>query len=58
VRHGHVPNYWARDLQTELAGIQPSRSFLRQPEANGTAERFTRSPKGSRIWVQPFAAIE
>jgi len=60
VRHDHGSNYMSHDFQKELKwlGIEPSPSFVRQPEGNGCAERFIRTLKENLLWIQYFATIE
>jgi len=60
VRHDHGSNYMSRDFQDELKwlGIEPSPSFVRQPEGNGCAERFIRTLKENLLWIHYFATIE
>lgn len=58
--HDHGWNYMSGDFQDEIAflGIESSPSFVRQPEGNGVAERFTRPLKENFLWVHTFDAIE
>ena len=60
VRHDHGPAYMADDFQNELTflGIEPSPSFVREPQGNGCAERFIRLLKENLLWVRTFATIE
>jgi putative transposase len=60
LRHDHGPNCMAADSRAEIAclGIDSSPSFVRQPEGNGVAERFLRTPKENFLWVQTFDTIE
>jgi putative transposase len=60
LRHDHGSNYLSRDFQDEIAflGIESSPSFVRQPEGNGVAERFIRTPKENFLWVHTFDTIE
>jgi len=60
LRHDHGSQYVADDFQTELAflGIAPSPAFVREPEANGCAERFIRTLKENLLWVRRFATVE
>ena len=60
VRHHHGSAYMADDFQGELnfLGIEPSPSFVREPQGNGCAERFIRLLKENLLWVRTFATIE
>jgi putative transposase len=60
VRHDHGSQYMADDFQKELSflGIQPSPSFVREPQGNGCAERFIRTLKENLLWVRHFRTIE
>jgi putative transposase len=51
---------YAHDFQAELAflGIEPSPTFVREPEGNGCAERFIRTLKDNLLWVRRFTTIE
>jgi len=48
------------DFQAELRllGIVSSPAFLRQPEGNGYIERFFRTRKEQRLWVQHVTDVE
>ena len=49
----------ADDFQDEFfLGIEPSPSFIREPQGNGCAERFIRLLKENLLWVTTFATIE
>ncbi len=43
LRHGHGPQYMSHVFQAEtrFLGIESSPSFVRAPEGNGVAERFS-----------------
>jgi putative transposase len=60
LRHDHGSNYMSGDFQDEIAflGIESSPAFVRQPEGNGVAERFIRTPKENFLWVHTFDTIE
>lgn len=60
LRHDHGSNYMADDFQNEIKwlGIEPSPSFVRQPQGNGIAEPFIRTLKENLLWVRHFATIE
>jgi transposase InsO family protein len=47
IRHDHGSAYMSDDFQRELAflGMESSPSFVREPEGNGCAERFVRTPE-------------
>ena len=55
-----APNYMSGDFQDEIEclGIEPSPSFVRQPEGDGVAERFIRTLKENLLWVRTFDTIE
>src|SRR5262249_43561806 len=59
IRHDHGSAYMSDDFQRELAflGIGSSPSFVREPEANGCAERFIRTLKENLLWVRSFATV-
>ena len=60
IRHDHGPAYMADDFQDELnfLDIEPSPSFVREPEGNGCAERFIGLLKENLLWVRTFSTIE
>ena len=60
VRHDHGSAYMADDFQGELnfLGIEPSHSFIREPEGNSCAEHFIGLLKENLLWVRTFATIE
>jgi putative transposase len=60
LRHDHGPNYMSGDFQDEIKclGIEPSPSFVREPQGNGVAERFIRTLKENLLWVRTFDTIE
>jgi putative transposase len=60
IRHDHGSQYMADAFQGELAflGIQSSPAFVRAPEGNGCAERFTRTLKENLLWVHTFDTVE
>ena len=60
VRHDHGSQYMSDAFQGELAflGIESSPAFIRAPEGNGCAERFTRTLKENLLWVQVFDTVE
>ena len=59
VRHDHGGHHMSDALQGELCflGIVSSPAFVRAPEGNGCAERFTRTLKESLLWVRTFDTI-
>jgi transposase InsO family protein len=60
VRHDHGSQYMSDDFQAELRflGMTSSPAFVRAPEGNGIAERFIRTLKEQRLWVQPCRTVE
>ena len=44
------------DFQNEIRflGIEPSPAFVRQPEGNGSIERFFRTLKEQLLWIRDF----
>ena len=52
--------YVSGDFQDEIEclGIEASPSFVREPEGNGVAERFTRTLKENLLWVRNIDTIE
>lgn len=60
LRHDHGSQYVSDDFQHEIAflGVEPSPSFVREPEGNGCAERFIRTLKENLLWVKHFSTIE
>ena len=60
VRHDHGSQYMSGHFQKEIAflGIESSPAFVRAPEGNGCAERFTRTLKENLLWVYTFNTIE
>jgi putative transposase len=60
LRHDHGSDHMSGDFQAETAflGIAGSPSFVRQPEGNGVAERFIRTPKENFSWAQTFDTVE
>lgn len=60
LRHDHGTQNMSDDFQNELRflGMEPSPSFVRQPEGNGCIERFFRTLKEQLLWVRHFETIE
>ena len=60
VRHDHGSQHMARDFQRKVAwlGATSSPAFVRAPEGNGCAERFTPTLKENRLWVRTFRTVE
>jgi putative transposase len=60
LRHDHGSQFVADDYQRELAflGIESSPAFVREPEGNGSVERFIRTLKENLLWVRRFDTIE
>ena len=58
--HDHGTQYMSDDFQNEIRflGIEPSPSFVRQPEGNGCIERFFRTLKEQLLWVRHFETVE
>jgi transposase InsO family protein len=59
-RHDHGSQYMSDYFQGELTflGITSRPAFVREPEGNGVAERFSRTLKEQLLWVQTFATVE
>jgi transposase InsO family protein len=59
IRHDHGSAYMSDDFQQELTflGMTSSPSFVREPEGNGSAERFVRTLKENLLWVRTFATV-
>lgn len=59
IRHDHGSAYMSDDLQADLAFLvmTSSPSFVREPEGNGVAERFVRTPKENLLWIRAFATV-
>ena len=60
LRHDRGSRYVAHDFRAEIAflGITSPPAFAREPEGNGCAERFIRTPKEHLLWVRRFAPVE
>ena len=60
IRHDHGSAYMSDDFQREIAflGMTGSPSFVREPEGNGCAARFIRTPKENMLWVRRFKTVE
>jgi putative transposase len=60
LRHDHGSQFMSDLFQTELRflGIASSPAFVREPEGNGCAERFIRTLKEQRLWIERFATVE
>ena len=60
LRHDHGSNHMPGDFQDEIRflGIEGSPSFVREPEGDGVAERFIRTPKEDLLRVRTFDTIE
>ena len=60
LRHDHGSQFVADDFQRERAflGIASSPAFVREPEGNGSVERFIRTLKENLLWVRRFETIE
>ena len=59
LRHDNGANYISEEFQSEIAffGIESSRSFVRQPQGNGVAERFIRTLKEQSLHGRVFATL-
>jgi transposase InsO family protein len=59
LRHDHGSQFVADDYQRELAclGIASSPAFVREPEGNGSVERFIRTLKENLRWLRRFDTI-
>ena len=59
-RHDHGSQYVSDYFQAELKflGIASSPAFVREPEGNGVAERFIRTPKEQLLWGRTFDTVE
>jgi transposase InsO family protein len=59
IRHDHGSAYPGNDFQQELVllGMTSSPSFVREPERNGVAEHFIRTPKENLLWARAFATV-
>jgi putative transposase len=59
-RHDHGSVYMSDDFQGEIQflGMEPSPSFVRQPEGNGCIERFFRTLKEQLLWVRRFRDLQ
>ena len=60
LRHDHGRQYMSHVLQAErtFLGITSSPAFVRAPEGNGWAERFSRTLKENLLWLKTFDPVE
>lgn len=60
LRHDNGSQYLSETFQKEVKflGMESSPSFVREPQGNGSAERFFRHLKEQLLWVQHFQTIE
>jgi putative transposase len=60
LRHDHGSQYVSHHFQAEIRflGVESSPAFVREPEGNGCAERFSRTLKENLLWVRRFATVE
>ena len=60
LRHDHGSQYTNRDFQDEMRflGIRTTASLVAEPECNGVAERFIRTLKEQRLWIENYDTIE
>jgi hypothetical protein len=59
MRHDHGSAYMSKAFQAELTfqEMTSSPAFVREPEGNGVAERFTRTLMENLTWIRPFATV-
>ena len=60
LRHYNGSNYVSEELQREIAffRMEISRSFVRQPQCNGVAERFIRTLNEQIVHGRVFASLQ
>ena len=60
VRHDHRSQFMSTDFKDELRflGIASSPAFVRAPDGNGCAERFTRTLKENLPWAPHIDTVE
>lgn len=60
LRFDHGSQYMSRDFQGELKylGIEPSPTFVGEPQGNGVVERFFKTLKEQCLWVHRFETVE
>jgi transposase InsO family protein len=59
LRHDHGSQFIAKYFQDEVAflGLSSSPAFVREPQGNGTAERFFRTLKENLLWLRRFSDV-
>jgi len=60
LRHDHGSQFMSDDFQREIRflGLESSPAFVREPEGNGSIERFFRTLKEKLGWVRHFDTLE
>ncbi|MGC8884812.1 MAG: integrase core domain-containing protein [Bryobacteraceae bacterium] len=60
LRHDHGSPFMSDDFQREIRflGLVSSPAFVREPEGNGSIERFFRTLKEELLWVWHFNTLE
>ncbi len=60
LRHDHGSQFLSDDFQRKIRfpGLESSPAFVREPEGNGSIERFFRTLKEQLLWVRPFETVE
>ena len=60
LRHDHGPPFMSDDFQPEIRflGLVSSPAFVREPEGNGSIERFFRTLEEEPGWVRHFKTLE
>ncbi|MGH7640628.1 MAG: integrase core domain-containing protein [Candidatus Dormibacteria bacterium] len=60
LRHDNGSQYSAHYFQSALSlpAIKSSPPYVRHPEGNGVAERFTKTLKEHPLWVQHFGTVD
>jgi len=59
LRHDHGSQFIAEYFQKEVTflGMTSSPAFVREPQGNGTAERFFRTLKENLLWLRRFSDV-
>jgi transposase InsO family protein len=60
LRHDHGSPFMSDDFQREVRflGLESSPAFVREPEGNGSIERFFRTLKEQLLWVRHFDTLK
>jgi putative transposase len=60
IRHDHGSQYVVDDFQDELFFLDMIASpyFVREPEGNGSTERFIRPSKENLLWIKTFETVK